>query len=77
MMAIEPFLSSSPVDEHHEDNHRYRPVAYRPVDQSHKVPKEPPSEFPDNVHVITLREKQFACELGVIIMLAVGRDEVQ
>ena len=53
---MEPFLFYGPVDEHHEDDHRNCPVAHRPVDQSYEVPEKPPSEFPDNVHVIAPRE---------------------
>ena len=74
---MEPFLFSGPVDEHHEDDHRNCPVAHRPVDQSYEVPEKPPSEFPDNVHAITPREKQFACELGVTMRITASRTEAQ
>jgi hypothetical protein len=69
MMAIEPPLSSSPIDEHHKDDHRDGPVVHRPVDQSYEASQKPASEFPDNVHLATLREKQFACEPAVTTMI--------
>ena len=77
MVSIEPFLSAGPVDERHENDHRNRPVAQRPVDQSSEVSGKPPCEFPDKVHVATLREKQFARDLGVAMIIAKAGTETQ
>jgi hypothetical protein len=65
VMPVEPPLSSSPVNQHRENEYRDYPVSQGPIDDCSQFPKHSSGEFADNVHLITLRE-QFARERGMI-----------
>lgn len=53
MMAIEPPVPARPIDEDDENQHREKPVAYRPIEQQLELPNKPSSECPDQFHLRT------------------------